>query len=200
MLSWGFPGDSVVKNAPVNAGDSGLIPSVGKILWRRKWQLLQYSCLENCMDRVAWWATVLGDRKESDMAQQLNKNNDVLYIETIQRTESIKYAYQCQKLSVFLEIPPNKPERITWAHLGFQSRTSPTQSENHTPRPTSHPSTFRKLRLWLLVPSLHGKQGNNGNSDRLLWGSKITADGDSHHEIKRHLLLGRKVATNLHSI
>ena len=68
MLSWGFPGDSVVKNAPVNAGDSGLIPSVGKILWRRKWQLLQYSCLGNRMDREAWWATVLGDHKESDMA------------------------------------------------------------------------------------------------------------------------------------
>ena len=43
--------------------------------------------------------------------------------------------------------------------------------------------------------------GNNGNSDRLyFWGSKITADGDCSHEIKRHLLLGRKVITNLDSI
>ena len=33
-----------------------------------------------------------------------------------------------------------------------------------------------------------------------LWGSKITADGDCSHEIKRHLLLGRKVMTNLDSI
>ena len=32
------------------------------------------------------------------------------------------------------------------------------------------------------------------------WGSKITADGDCSHEIKRHLLLGRKVMTNLDSI
>ena len=32
------------------------------------------------------------------------------------------------------------------------------------------------------------------------WGSKITADGDCSHEIKRHLLLGRKVTTNLDSI
>ena len=40
--------------------------------------------------------------------------------------------------------------------------------------------------------------GNNGNSDRLYFGgSKITADGDYSHEIKRHLLLGRKVMTNL---
>ena len=37
-------------------------------------------------------------------------------------------------------------------------------------------------------------------SDFILGGSKITADGDYSHEIKRHLLLGRKVVTNLDSI
>ena len=43
--------------------------------------------------------------------------------------------------------------------------------------------------------------GNSGNSGRLyFWGSKITADGDCSHEIKRRLLLGRKVMTNLDSI
>ena len=43
--------------------------------------------------------------------------------------------------------------------------------------------------------------GNNGNSERLYFGgSKITADGDCHHEIKRRLLLGRKVMTNLDRI
>ena len=43
--------------------------------------------------------------------------------------------------------------------------------------------------------------GNNGNSDRLyFWGSKITVDGDCSHEIKRRLLLGRKVMTNLDNI
>ena len=36
--------------------------------------------------------------------------------------------------------------------------------------------------------------------DFILWGSKISPDGDSSHEIKRHLLLGRKVMTNLDSI
>ena len=43
---------------------------------------------------------------------------------------------------------------------------------------------------------------NNGNSGRLcfFWGSKITADDDCSHEIKRRLLLGRKVMTNLDSI
>ena len=37
-------------------------------------------------------------------------------------------------------------------------------------------------------------------SDFIFWGSKITADGDCSHEIKRHLLLGRKVMANLDSI
>ena len=43
--------------------------------------------------------------------------------------------------------------------------------------------------------------GNSGNSEDFIFlDSKITADGDCSHEIKRHLLLGRKVMTNLDSI
>ena len=42
--------------------------------------------------------------------------------------------------------------------------------------------------------------GNNGNSDFIFLGSKITGDGDCRHEIKRRLLLGRKAMTNLDSI
>ena len=45
------------------------------------------------------------------------------------------------------------------------------------------------------------KWGNSGNSvDFIFWGSKITADGDCSHEIKRHSLLEREVTTNLDSI
>ena len=43
--------------------------------------------------------------------------------------------------------------------------------------------------------------GNNGNSEKLyFWGLQITADGDCSHEMKRHLLLERKVMTNSDSI
>ena len=42
--------------------------------------------------------------------------------------------------------------------------------------------------------------GNNGNSDFIFGGSKITADGDCSHEIQRCLLLGRKAMTKLDSI
>ena len=64
-------------------------------------------------------------------------------------------------------------------------------------------SIFRKQRSWHLVPSLHGKQMEKQWKQCQTFfggGSKITADGDCSHEIKRHLLLGRKVMTNLESI
>ena len=63
--------------------------------------------------------------------------------------------------------------------------------------------TFRKLRSCHLVPSLHGEQmGKQWKQCQTLFlgGSKIIADGDCSHEIKRHLLLGRIVMTNLDSI
>ena len=49
--------------------------------------------------------------------------------------------------------------------------------------------------------SMGNRWGNSGNSVRVyFWGSKITADGDCSHEIKRRLLLGRKVMINQDSI
>ena len=47
-------------------------PWIRKILWRRKWQPLQYSCLKNPMDRGVWWVTVHGVSK-SDKAEQLSR-------------------------------------------------------------------------------------------------------------------------------
>ena len=55
-----FPGDSVVKESPCQAGDMGLIPGSGISPGERNVNLLQYSCLENPMDRGAWQATVHG--------------------------------------------------------------------------------------------------------------------------------------------
>ena len=51
-------------------------------------------------------------------------------------------------------------------------------------------------------PFMGNRWGNNGNSDAdfIFLGSKITGDGDCSHEIKRCLLLGRKVMTNLNSL
>ena len=61
----------------------------------------------------------------------------------------------------------------------------------------------QKTQIWHLVPSIHGKQmGKQWKQCHTLsfWGSKITAYGDCSHEIKRCLLLGRKVMTNLDGI
>ena len=63
----GFPGVSVVKNPPANAGDAGSIPGLGRSPGEGNGNLLQYSCLGNRMDRGAWMATVHGVTKEPDM-------------------------------------------------------------------------------------------------------------------------------------
>ena len=47
----GFPGGSVIKNLPANAGDVGLIPASGRSPGEGNGNPLQYSCLENPMDR-----------------------------------------------------------------------------------------------------------------------------------------------------
>ena len=63
----GFPGGSVVKNLPGNAGGVGLIPQLGRSPGEGKGNPLQNSCLGNPMDRGDWQATVRGVMKESDM-------------------------------------------------------------------------------------------------------------------------------------
>ena len=50
----GFPGGSVVKNLPANTGDAGPIPGSGRSSGGGNGNPLQYSCLENSMDSVAW--------------------------------------------------------------------------------------------------------------------------------------------------
>ena len=56
----GFHGDSVVKNLPTNAGDTGSIPGSGRFTREGNGNPLQYSRLGNSMDRGAWQATVHG--------------------------------------------------------------------------------------------------------------------------------------------
>ena len=78
-----------------------------------------------------------------------------------------------------------------------------------TPSPSAVILEFRKIKsatVSTVSPSIchevMGLDGETGEtvSDFIFWGFKITADGDSSHEVKRHLLLGRKVMTNLDSI
>ena len=70
----GFPGGTVAKNLPVNTGgdarDTGSIPGSGRSPGGGNGNLLQYSCLENSMDRGTWWATIHGFSKS-----QTHKDN-----------------------------------------------------------------------------------------------------------------------------
>ena len=62
-LMWGFPGGSVGKSSACNLrdkGDAGSIPGLGRSPGGEHGNPLQYSCLENPVDRGAWWATVHG--------------------------------------------------------------------------------------------------------------------------------------------
>ena len=54
----------------LHAGDPGSIPGLGRYPGAGNGNLLQYSCLENSMDRGAWWATVHGVREESGMMER----------------------------------------------------------------------------------------------------------------------------------
>ena len=68
----------VVKNLPANAGDlrdKGSIPGLGRSPGEGHGNPLQYSYLENPMDKGAWRATVHGVAKKSNTTEQLNNNN-----------------------------------------------------------------------------------------------------------------------------
>ena len=62
----GFPGGTVVKNPPANAGDSGSIPGSGRSPREGNGNPLQYSCLENPMNGESWWTAAHGIAEELD--------------------------------------------------------------------------------------------------------------------------------------
>ena len=64
-LTVGFAGSSDSKESACDAGDLGSIPGSGRSPGEVNGYLVQYSCLENSMDRGAWQATVHGVCKES---------------------------------------------------------------------------------------------------------------------------------------
>ena len=67
LYSLGFPGGSDGRESTCNAGDLGSIPELGRFPGEGNSNQLQYSCLENPMDRGAWWATVHGVTKSQTL-------------------------------------------------------------------------------------------------------------------------------------
>ena len=68
----GFPGGSYDKESAWNAGDWGLIPGSGRSPGEGNGKPLQYSCLENSMNRGAWQATVHGVTKSQVQLSVIN--------------------------------------------------------------------------------------------------------------------------------
>ena len=72
LCDLGFPGGSEVKASACNAGDLGSTPGLGRSPGERNGNPLQYSCLENPIDREAWWAILHWGSKESDTTERLH--------------------------------------------------------------------------------------------------------------------------------
>ena len=72
-----FPGGSVAKNPPANAGDIGSSLEMKRFPGKQNGDPLQYSCLRNLMNRGAWWATVNGVmRVELDLVTKQQQQQD----------------------------------------------------------------------------------------------------------------------------
>ena len=67
----------MVKNSPANAGDTGLIPGLGRFPGGGNGNPLQYSCLKNPMDRGASWAIVLGAAKSQTQLNTHTHTKDI---------------------------------------------------------------------------------------------------------------------------
>ena len=87
----GFPGGSAGKESACNTGDPGSIPGLGRSPGDGNGYPLQYSYLENSMDRGAWWATILGVAKSWTRLNVLNV------------TEHFSVQFRCSIVSDSLE-------------------------------------------------------------------------------------------------
>ena len=66
----------MVKSLPVNTGDLGSIPGLGRSPGEGNGNPLQYVCMENPVDRGAWWAPIHGGAKSQDTTERLTHKID----------------------------------------------------------------------------------------------------------------------------
>ena len=80
----------MVKNLPANAGDTrdaDLVPGSGRSPKERNGYPLQYSCLENPMERGPWWSIVYGGHKELNMTELLTLDLIIIIKDCCKKTE-----------------------------------------------------------------------------------------------------------------
>ena len=191
-----------------------------RIRWPKFWSF-SFNLSPSTSDQTTWlasWEICVQVKKqllELDMKQQTDSKSVKEYVKTV----------YCHPASLTY-IQNTSWEMLGWLKHKLESRlpgeisvtsdmqmTPPLWQKARTKEPLDE-SERGEWKSWLEAQhsenedhgiwshhSMANRWGNSGNSDRLyFWGSKVTADGDCSHEIKRHLLLGRKVMTNLDSI
>ena len=116
----GTQGGSVVKNLPASAGDTGdasSVPGSGRSPGGRTGNLLQYSCLENSMDRGAWWATIHGIPKNLTWLSahthiyRLRQNKKIL------NSTSSRPSQSCEKMASRMTCQAFWKQSSAWLHV-----------------------------------------------------------------------------------
>ena len=100
LLNLGFPHSSVGKESACNAGDLGLIPGSGRSLGEGNGNPLQYSRLENPMDRGVWWVTVHRVAKSQTWIKQLSMHIPMRLLRILKELICVK----CFRLHVTLSM------------------------------------------------------------------------------------------------
>ena len=95
-LTHRIPGGSDCKESACSAGDPSSIPGSGRFPGKKNDNSLQYSCLENPMDRGAWWATVHGVAK----SQTCLSNNTFTLSDSLIRQEHMRKLWGVQRIAI----------------------------------------------------------------------------------------------------
>ena len=113
MLLLDFPGGSDSKASAYNVGDPGLIPGSGRSSGEGNGNPLQYSCLENPMDRGAWWATV---HRVSKTESHLTNHSDLAINEETVEAELKKFT---EETEIPIVIVVDSMENVFGKRLSF---------------------------------------------------------------------------------
>ena len=102
-LAWSFPGGSNSKESACNVGDQGSIPGSEGYPAEGNGNPLQYSCLENSMDRGAWWVTVHGVTKSQITTKRLTHTHTHTHTHTTLLGSWPRLAILCIFLSLLFK-------------------------------------------------------------------------------------------------